>query len=213
MFKRVEEIEAMRLFYSPGTCSLAPHIVLREIEQTFDLERVNFVTRRTDTGRDFNGINPKGYVPALQLDSGEILTETAAILQYIADMSSSSMDLAPKAGTFERARLQEHLSFVSTELHKAFDAPFTVGVSQEARKVNSARVASKFDYVESVLTDGRPYLLGDTFSVADAYLFVVSRWTKPAKIDLGRWSYVSAFVNRVDVRPSVIAAKIAEGLH
>lgn len=113
----------MRLFYSPGTCSLAPHIVLREIEQTFDLERVNFVTRRTDTGRDFNGINPKGYVPALQLDSGEILTETAAILQYIADMSSSSMDLAPKAGTFERARLQEHLSFVSTELHKAFDAP------------------------------------------------------------------------------------------
>jgi len=200
----------MRLFYSPGACSLAPHIILREVEQAFDLERVDFTTKKTESGRDFNSVNSKGCVPALELAGGEILTETSAILQYIADTNNSA-NVASRAGTLERARLQEHLSFISTELHKAFDPLFTADALREAKKAAPLNIARKLDHIQTIMADGRRYLLGDTFSVADAYLFVVSSWTKPTGIDLGSWPDVATFVERVGSRPSVIAAKHAEG--
>jgi glutathione S-transferase len=204
------EVWMMRLFYSPGACSLAPHIILREVEQAFDLERVDFTTKKTETGRDFNSVNSKGCVPALELAGGEILTETSAILQYIAD-SNNSADVAPRAGTLERARLQEHLSFISAELQKAFDPLFTADASREVKTAAPLNVARKLDHIQTIMADGRRYLLGNTFSVADAYLFVVSSWTKPTRIDLGSWPDVAAFVECVGARPSVIAAKHAEG--
>lgn len=200
----------MRLFYSPGACSLAPHIILREFEQVFDLERVDFTTKKTETGRDFNRVNSKGCVPALELANGEVLTETSAILQYIADINNPA-DVASRADTLDRARLQEHLSFISTELHKAFDPLFTADASRETKEAAPLNVARKLDHIQTIMADGRRYLLGNTFSVADAYLFVVSNWTKPTGLDLGRWPDVVTFAERVGARPSVIAAKLAEG--
>ena len=200
----------MRLFYSPGACSLAPHIILREVEQAFDLERVDFTTKRTESGRDFKGVNSKGCVPALELAGGEILTETSAILQYIADTNNPA-GAASGAGTLERARLQEHLSYISTELQKAFDPLFTADAPREAKKAAPLNIARKLDHIQTIMADGRRYLLGNTFSVADAYLFVVSSWTKPTRIDLGSWPDVATFVERVGARPSVIAARHAEG--
>lgn len=202
----------MKLYYKPGACSLASHITLREIGAEFDLEKVDTNAGTTETGADYKTINPNGYVPALALDGGEVLTEGPAILQYLADQKPEA-GLAPKSGTLERARLQQHLNFVGSELHKAFSPLFAAEQpSGAARDAVVANIARKFNTFETILSDGRQYLLGDAFSVADAYLFVVSSWTKPTRIDLGQWPNLVAFVGRVSGRPSTQAALRAEGL-
>jgi len=201
----------MKLYYSPGACSLSPHIILREAGLNFELERVDMATRTTETGADFAQINPKGYVPALQLDNEQILTEGAAIVQFIADQRPEA-DLAPASGTLERARLQEHLNFIASELHKAFSPLFNPAASEEAKRAAPANVARRLDHFEKVFSDGRPYLLGNQFSVADAYLFVVSTWTGPTGIGLEKWPRLAAFVERVAGRKTVQAAMRAEGL-
>ncbi len=202
----------MKLYYKPGACSLASHIVLNEIGATFDLEKVNTSTKKTETGADFLNVNPDGYVPALTLDSGDILTEGAAILQYLADQSPEN-DLAPKSGTLERARLQQHLNFVATELHKSF-GPFFSGrdLSADEKDATAQNIGKKLTHFENLFADGRNYLLGDTFSVADSYLFVVTSWTKYTGIDLSPWPKLAVFLRRVSARPAVLASLKAEGL-
>lgn len=175
----------MKLFYKPGACSMASHIALLEIGQAFDIEAVDTVAARTASGQDFLKINPKGYVPALELGTGEILTEGPAILQFLAD-SSDTANLAPKPGTMARARMLEMLTFTSSELHKAFGPLFRDSSSTEENAKARQAVAQKFDTVEKEFEDGRPYLSGEQFSIADAYLFVVANWANFTDIDLTR---------------------------
>jgi len=201
----------MKLYYSPGACSLASHITLREAGAAFDLEKVDVSQKKTEHDADFWAINPKGYVPALALDSGEVLTEGAAILQYIADQHPAA-GLAPAAGTLARARLQEHLNFVATELHKAFTPLFNPATSDAEKAAGKQRVEQRLSLIEKQLADGRSFLLGESFSVADAYLFVVAGWTKHFGIDLAVWPQVAALCQRVAARKSVQAALQAEGL-
>jgi len=201
----------MKLYYKPGTCSLASHIVLRELGEKFEIERVDTDTQKTETGEDFTQINPNGYVPALRLNNGEVLTEGASVLQYIADQHPES-GLTPMAGTLARARLQEHLNFVSTELHKAFGPFFSSTSTIEEKKAATFNVEQKMNHVEALFSDGRKHLLGDEFSVSDAYLFVVSSWTKPTGIGLDKWPNIKAFSERVSKRKNVQEAMRAEGL-
>ena len=199
----------MKLFYTPGACSLSPHIVLRELGLPFVLEAVDLRSKTTASGADFTAINPKGYVPALQLDDGEVLTEGAAIVQYLADKHAPGT-LAPIAGTAERARLNGHLNFISAELHKAFGPLFNPLLAPEAREAAVANVGRKLDIVETALADGRPYLTGPDFSVADAYLFVVLSWVPKFGIDRGHWPHLQEFSQRVMARTAVQAALAAE---
>ena len=201
----------MKLYYTPGACSLSPHIVLREAGVDFALERVDLGAKTTEAGADFRAINPKGYVPALQLDDGQVLTEGAAIVQYVAD-SRPDARLAPPPGTLERARVQEQLNFVASELHKAFSPLFSPASPAETKEAARARIRQRLDDVERMLSDGRKYLAGDHFTVADAYLFVVAGWARPTGIGLASWPHVEAFVNRVGEREAVRAALHAEGL-
>ena len=201
----------MKLYYSPGACSLSPHIVMREAGMAFDMERVDLASHQTETGANFTQINPKGYVPALRLDDGQVLTEGAAIVQYIADLHPEA-GLAPKSGTLERARLQEFLNFIAAEYHKAFSPLFSPDISEAEKVAAVSKVTRGLDYFEKLFADGRAYLLGDKFSVADAYLFVVTNWTKPTGIGLAKWPHVSAFIARVMARDKVQEAMRAEGL-
>ncbi len=201
----------MKLFIKPGSCSLASHIALREVGATFDIDPVDFNAGKSESGVDYSTINPKGYVPALQLDSGDILTEGASVLQYIADQHPDK-DLAPASGTLERARLQEHLNYTGSELHKTFSPLFAAGTSDADKDNARKNVAKKLDYVNILLKDKTAYLLGDKFSVADAYLFVVCNWSNFVGIDLKNWPYILAYSKRVSERPSVQAALKAEGL-
>ncbi len=202
----------MKLYYSPGACSLSPHIVMRELNLAFELERVDSSTRKTESGVDFLTVNPSGYVPALRLDNGEILTEGAAVVQFLADQYADS-ELAPRAGTMERARLQEHLNFIASELHKAFGPLFKPDSTEAAKRDAVANVAQRFERFENILKDGRLYLMGEQFSVADAYLFVVSGWAIPTGIGLDKWPKLRAFGERVAARKAVQAALRAEGLN
>lgn len=197
----------MKLYYLPGSCSLASHIALREIGAEFDLERIDAANKSAD----FLALNPKGYVPALTLDDGDLLTENAAILQFIAD-SKPSAALAPAAGSRERLHLQEHLNYVATELHKSFSPLFKADSSEAEKEAAKKKVAQKLDYVEELLSDGRSYLMGDGFSVADIYLYVISTWTGPTGIGLDAWPHVAAFQQRIAARETVQAALKAEGL-
>lgn len=201
----------MKLYYSPGACSLSPHIVLRELGQAFTLERVDTKTKVTETGADFRAVNAKGYVPALALPDGEVLTEGVAIVQHLAD-AREARELAPQPGTLARTRLQEHLNFISSELHKSFSPLFYPASSDEVKAAAREKVSGRLDYIESVLVDGRKFLLGDAFSVADAYLFTVANWTRPTNIALDRWPHLRAYLDRVAARPAVKAAMVAEGL-
>jgi glutathione S-transferase len=201
----------MKLYYLPGACSLASHIALREAGADFELDRFDKASKKTESGVDFLALNPKGYVPALSLDDGDLLTENASVLQFIADAHPSAA-LAPAAGTRARVRLQEHLNFIATELHKSFSPLFNPESSDEMKAAAKKRVAQRFDLVESQLSDGRPYLLGDTFSVADAYLFTVANWSFPSGIGLDSWPNIAAYHQRVAARDSVQAALKAEGL-
>lgn len=200
----------MKLYYAPGACSLSPHISLHEAGADFEIEKVDVATHRTASGGDFREINPKGYVPALVLDGGEVVTEGAAVIQYIADRFPAAK-LAPANGTLARTRLQEQLNFIASELHKAFSPLFNPSASADAREAAKGAVARKFDHVEAVLSDGRPYLLGNAFSVADPYLFTVASWTGPTGIDVGRWPHLARYLKRIGERPAVQAAMRAEG--
>lgn len=200
----------MKLFYRPGACSLSPHIVLREAGMTFELDRVDTKAGKTQSGGDFASINPKGYVPTLQLDDGQFLTEGVAIVQYLADRKPETK-LAPASGTIERYRLQEWLNFIATEIHKGFSPLFNRNAPEEVRQAQLSRLGTRLDYVATQL-EKRPFLMGTTFSVADAYLFTILNWAKIVKLDLARWPALSAFQDRVGSRPAVRAAMEAEGL-
>lgn len=201
----------MKLYYSPGACSLSPHIVLRELGLNFDLDRVDQATKRTATGADYLAINPKGCVPALRLDDGEILTEGSAIIQFLADQTPAAK-LAPAAGTLPRARLQEHLNFLASELHKAFGPLFNAKAPDDARRMAPANVGRLFDHFETVLADGRPYLLGESYTIADPYLFAIARWATPTGIGFAKWPRLEAFITRIGRRDAVKAALGAEGI-
>lgn len=201
----------MTLYYSPGACSLAPHIVLRETNANFTLEKVDLRAKKTETGADFSAINPKGYIPAIKLDDGEVLTEGVVMQQYLADLKPDAK-LAPARGTKERRKLEELLVFLSTEVHKNFSPLFNPATPDAYKDVTKANINKRFDLLEQQLSDGRPYLTGDTFTVADAYLFTLSNWTRMTGIELSRWPNLAAFAARVAQRPAVQAALKAEGL-
>lgn len=200
----------MKLYYSPGACSLSPHIVLCETGLDFTIEKVNLRTKETESGRDFSAINPKGYVPALELDGGEVLTEGPAIVQYVADLAPEKK-LIPPAGTLARARVQEWLNFIGTELHKNFTPLFNPASTDDIRNAAQANIARRLPIAATAL-DAHPYLIGDSFSVADAYLFTVLSWTGFVKVDITPWPSLAAFVERMKARPGVHAALAAEGL-
>lgn len=199
----------MKLYYSPGVCSLSPHIALREAGADFSLARVDIATKKLEDGSSYLTVNPNGYVPALQLDDGSFLTEGPAIVQYIADLYPDS-GIAPKAGTLDRARLAQWLNFLATELHKSF-TPLFRGATGDWRESALSTINARFDQLNEHLGK-HDYLLNDRFSVADGYLFVILGWTKPTKIDLARWPALQAFVARIAARPKVQDALRAEGL-
>jgi glutathione S-transferase len=200
----------MKLYYAPGACSLSPHIALREAGLPVELVKVDFATKTTSDGQDYNRINSKGYVPAVQLPNGEVLTEGPAIVQYIADQNPDSR-LAPKAGTLERYRLQEALTFIGTEIHKSFSPLFNKASSAEVKASAIANLEKRFANVAEQL-GSKPYLFGEHFTVADGYLFTVLNWTKFVGIDLSKWPTLAAFHARVAARPKVQEALKAEGL-
>jgi len=200
----------MKLYYAPGACSLSPHVVLREAGMTFDLDKVDLGEKKTSDGSDFTKISPLGYVPALQLDDGEVLTEGAAIVQYLADQAPAAK-LMPEAGTTDRYKAQEWLTFISSELHKGFSPLFNPALPDEMKSGVITRLETRFDYVEKQLA-GKQYLMGDAFSVVDAYGFTILNWANFKDIDLSRWPNISAYMGRVAARPKVNEALKAEGL-
>ncbi len=200
----------MKLYYSPGACSLSPHIVMREAGMPVNLVKVDLGARKTANGEDYTAINPKGYVPVLQLDDGSVLTEGPAIVQYLADRAPSSK-LAPAAGTMERYRLVEWLNFLTSEIHKGFSPLFNPKLSEDTKAMMRERLAGRFDYLGTALRD-KPYLMGDNFTAADAYLFTLLGWCRLTGIDLEKWPVLVAYRERVAARPAVREALKAEGL-
>jgi glutathione S-transferase len=200
----------MKLYYSPGACSLSPHIVLHEAGLPFDAVLASTKTHKLQDGTDYYTINPKGYVPLLELDNGERLSEGPAIVQYIADQVPAK-GLAPAAGTMARYRVIEWLNFISTELHKAFSPLFTPGMPEEAKTIYRGRLTGRFAWIDQQLV-GKDYLMGDTFTVADAYLFTVLRWCPFVGVDVSSLADLNAYAARVAARPAVQAALKAEGL-
>ena len=200
----------MKLFLKPGACSLCPHIVLEELGLSCETEAVDLKSKQTASGQDYLAINPKGYVPALQLDGGVLLTELPAIVQYLADLAPEKK-LAPANGSLERYQLQSWLGFIGTELHKSFGAFFNPAAPQEWKDIARANLERRLAYVEAELAE-RDHLLGADFTVADAYLFTVLRWLVFVAIDLARWPRLQAYQVRIAARPAVQAALQAEGL-
>ncbi len=199
-----------KLYYSPGACSLSPHIVLREAGLPFDLALASTKTKKLADGSDFYAVNPKGYVPVLELDSGERLTEGPVIVQYIADQAPAS-GLAPAAGTLERYRLMEWLNFITSELHKGFSPLFNPAMPEDAKALARTKLVERFTWVNSQL-EGRDHLMGANFTVADAYLFNVMNWARLVAVDLSALAHLQGFAARVAARPAVQAAMKAEGL-
>ena len=200
----------MKLYFSPGACSLSPHIALREAGLPFELVRVNLHQHVLDDGSELTSINPKGYVPVLQLEDGSVLTEGPAIVQYIADLAPET-DLAPAYGTMKRYRLMEWLNYITSEVHKTFSPLFNPNANDQTKAFARAALEQRFNYLSEILWD-RPYLLGQSFSVADGYLFTVLGWTKWVGIDLGQWPVLNAYVKRIAERPAVQEAMREEGL-
>jgi glutathione S-transferase len=200
----------MKLYFSPGACSLSPRIVLLEAGLPFTAEKTDLKSKKTVSGADYLAVNSKGAVPALELDDGQVLTEGPVIVQYLADLKPDS-GLAPRAGTFERYRLMEILNYITSELHKGFSPLFNEDIPADARKAAVDNLAKKFDWLSTHL-GGKKFLLGDTFTVADAYLFTVLRWSRLVHVDLTRWPVIAAYLARVGERPKVKEAMHAEGL-
>ena len=200
----------MKLFYAPGACSLAPHIALLEAGIPFTLVKVDLKNKKLESGEDFNGVNGKGYVPALQLDNDQILTEGPAILQYIADQKPAA-GLAPAVGTIERYKLQEWLNFISSEIHKSMGSMFNPAQTADWKEAVKATLSKRLDWLSKQL-EGKQYLMGEKFSVADGYLFTILGWAKIVGFDLGKWPVIQQYVARVGQRPKVLEAMKAEGL-
>ncbi|MEO5325645.1 glutathione transferase GstA [Mesorhizobium sp. CC13] len=204
----------MKLYYATGTCSLSPHIVALEAGIALDIERVDIFKQPhvTGAGRDFTKVNPNGYVPVLELDDGTLLTEGAAIVQYLADLKPEAK-LAPAADTRERYQLQSWLNFVATELHKMYSPwLFHPEYGTQAQEVARGKIAERLDHVERHLEGSGPWLMGATFTVADAYLFTIVGWSGYAKVDLSAFPRLRAYMERVGARPKVRAAMQAEGM-
>jgi glutathione S-transferase len=197
----------MKLYFAPGACSQAVHIALREAGLPFEVEKVDLRSKKTAGGNDYKTINPKGYVPALQLDDGQVLTEVSALLQYVGDKTPA---LLPAVGTIERYRALEWLGFISTELHKQFSPFFDPTTSDEVKQKQRDKLNGRFEYVNARL-EGKQFLLGDTFSAPDAYLFVMTRWSAVAGLDLSRFPALSAWIQRVSTRPAVEQVFEVEG--
>jgi glutathione S-transferase len=200
----------LKLFYKAGACSLASHIALVESGLPFEIESVDLKTKRTASGADFTQINAKGYVPALQLDNGEVLTEGPAIMQYIADQVPAK-HLAPLADAMSRYRLQSWLTFIGTELHKNFTPFFSPAASSDWKAAAMANLERRLSYVANEV-EGRQFLLGNEFSIGDAYLFTVLGWARHIDLDLGKWPALVAYQERVGAREGVRKALKAEGL-
>jgi len=200
----------MKLYFSPGACSLSPHIVLQEAGLDFTLERVDIPRRQTASGADFLAINPKGYVPALELKDGSVLTEGPAIVQFVADLAPDRQ-LVPAHGTLERYQLIEWLNFIATELHKGFSPLFRPTASADMKDAARASLRNRLGWVAQRL-DGRDYLMGTQFTVADAYLFTVLGWAGVVQFDLSPWPVLDSYRQRVGGRPAVQQALRAEGL-
>lgn len=200
----------MKLYYTPGACSLSPHITLCEAQLPYQLVRVDLQTAQTENGRDYREINPHGYVPALELDDGQILLEGPAIVQYIADRVPEK-ELAPATGTLGRYRLQQWLNFISSELHKGFGAFFNPAFPDDAKALFSGLLKQRLDVIAPTL-DASDWLLGDTFTVADAYLFTVLNWSPMIDFDLSPWPSLTRYQQRVAARPAVQTAMQEEGL-
>ncbi|MBI4988813.1 MAG: glutathione transferase GstA [Rhodocyclales bacterium] len=200
----------MKLYYSPGACSLSPHIALREAGLAFETVKKELHSQTLEDGSDYRAINPKGYVPALVLDDGQILTEGPAIVQYIADLVPGKK-LAPPAGTMERVRLQEWLNYITSEIHKTFSPLFNKKASEDWKAAARELLDRRIDIVAKAL-EGRAWLMGDAFTVADCYLFTVLNWANWVKVDLSRWPGLAEYLKRVAARPAVQAALKAEGL-
>jgi glutathione S-transferase len=200
----------LKLYYSPGACSLSPHIVLHEAGVPFQAVIASTKTKKLADGSDYYAINPLGYVPLLELDDGQRIHEGPAIVQYIADQVPEKK-LIPAWGTMERYRAIEWLNFISTELHKSFSPLFNPAMPEEGKAIYRARLADRFKWVDAQL-EGRDYLMGSAFTVPDAYLFVVAGWGKHVGVDLSAFKHLGAFMARMAARPAVQAALKAEGL-
>ena len=200
----------MKLYYTPGTCALAPHIVALEAGIPVELVKVDLKTKTVRNEGDFWAINAKGYVPALELDDGERLTEGPAIMQYLADLNPSTR-LAPENGTFARVRLQEMLNYITAEIHKTYSPLFSPDVLPQVRDDRLAYLKKRYAYLEKLL-DGRNYLLGDHFSIADAYHFAVTRWARGVKLDLSGFPRLEGLQKRIGSRKSALQAMREEGL-
>lgn len=200
----------MKLYYSPGACSLSPHVVLREAGFDFTIEKVDPKSKQTASGEDYLAINPLGYVPALLLDDGSVLLEGPAIVQYLADQKPE-LGLAPPAGSMARYTLMQWLNFISTELHKSYTLLFDRNAPGEVKTQLRAKLATRFAYLETRLA-AQPFVLGQAFSVADAYLFTVLSWNRYVGIELETWPALKNYVQQIAARPSVQAALQAEGL-
>jgi glutathione S-transferase len=201
----------MQLYFSPGACSLASHIVAREAGVDIKLERADTKTKKLVDGSDYFAINPKGAVPALKLDNGQVLTEGVAIMQYLADQKPES-GVVPKAGTFERYRVQEWLNYITSEVHKSFSPLWNPTADAKVKEYALANLEKKLDYLNTHLT-GKQFLTGDKFSAADAYLFTVVNWTNFLGIDQGKWPVLKEYQARIAARPKVQEALEAEGLN
>ena len=200
----------MKLYFSPGACSLSPHIVANEAGIPLELVKVDLRSRTVAREGDFWDVNPKGYVPALELDDGEVLTEGPAIVQFLADRAPAAT-LAPANGTFERVRLQESLNYLTSEIHKAYSPLFNPDVLPAVREERLAYLTRRYALIERQL-EGRKYLVGDRFTVADAYLFTLTRWARAVKLDLSGFPNLEAFQKRIGSRKAVVEAMRAEGL-
>ena len=200
----------MKLYYSPGACSLSPHIALHEAGIAFEPVLASTKSHKLQDGTDYYGINPLGYVPMLELDDGTRLREGPAIVQYIADMAPLK-NLAPASGTLQRYRLQEWLTFIGTEIHKGFSPLFNPAMPEEAKKISRERLATRYTWLDKEL-EGKEFLMGEHFSVADGYLFTVTNWAKLQSVDLTPYPHVQAWHARVGARPAVQSAMKAEGL-
>ena len=200
----------MKLYYAPGACSMAPHIVARELGLPLDLVKVDIPNKKTADGEDFWLVNAKGYVPALALDDGTVLTEVGVICQYLADRKPEAGLIAP-AGTMERYQQMSALNFASSEVHKQIGALFNPKMTPEMREVQLGVIERRLNALEKLL-DGKDHIMGAAFTAPDAYLFTVLNWTTPLKIDLGRWPIIVAFMARVGARPKVLETLKAEGL-
>jgi glutathione S-transferase len=200
----------MKLYYAPGACSLAPHIVAREAGVPLDLEKVDLGTRTIASGRAYAEINPKGYVPALEVRSGEVMTEVSALIQYLADEAPQA-GLMPAVGTAERYKTLEWIGFVATEIHKGFGPLWNPAMPDDVKQAAKDKLFQRFAYIDQRLA-GRPYLTGERFTVADAYLFTVTNWTNFHGLSLAEYPNLAAFMGRVAARPKVQEALQAEGL-